>query len=320
MTKLEEMIQRAGIIAVLGHVNPDGDCIGSCLAVYNYIKDQYPQKQTAVYLEAADQKFSYLRGFEEIRGQWEGEAADLCVCVDCSDRERLGPFVSCLYQAAESVCVDHHVTNEGYAGENIIEPAASSTCEVLFYQFEEERISKAAAECLYTGIIHDTGVFKYSNTTPRTMEAAGRLMAKGIPFSDIIDDSFYRKTYLQSQILGRALLESISFLDKRCIFSVVRRKDMDFYGVDKNDLGGIVEQLRIIEGVECAIFLYETAPHTYKVSMRSNRIVDVSRIAAYFGGGGHIRAAGCTMSGSIHDVINNLSLHIEKQLRESEHV
>lgn len=95
---------------------------------------------------------------------------------------------------------------------------------------------------------------------------------------------------------------------------------MDFYGVDKNDLGGIVEQLRIIEGVECAIFLYETAPHTYKVSMRSNRIVDVSRIAAYFGGGGHIRAAGCTMSGSIHDVINNLSLHIEKQLRESEHV
>ena len=81
--------------------------------------------------------------------------------------------------------------------------------------------------------------------------------------------------------------------------------------MDKNDLGGIVEQLRIIEGVECAIFLYETAPHTYKVSMRSNRIVDVSRIAAYFGGGGHIRAAGCTMSGSIHDVINNLSLHIE---------
>ena len=156
MTKLEEMIQRAGTIAVLGHVNPDGDCIGSCLAVYNYIKDQYPQKQTAVYLEAADQKFSYLRGFEEIRGQWEGEAADLCVCVDCSDRERLGPFVSCLDQAAESVCVDHHVTNEGYAGENIIEPAASSTCEVLFYQFEEERISKAAAECLYTGIIHDT--------------------------------------------------------------------------------------------------------------------------------------------------------------------
>ena len=109
-------------------------------------------------------------------------------------------------------------------------------------------------------------------------------------------------------------MESISFMDRKCIFAAVRQKDMDFYGAGSSDLDGIVEQLRVTDGVECAIFLHETENHVYKVSMRSNSQVDVSRIAAYFGGGGHVRAAGCTMSGSVHDVINNLSIHIAEQI------
>ena len=144
------------------------------------------------------------------------------------------------------------------------------------------------------------------------------MMAKGINFSRIIDESFYRKTYVQNQIMGRAVLESVLFLEGKCIFSVVRKQDMDFYGVEASDLDGIVDQLRITEGVEVAIFLYETENHVYKVSMRSNNLVNVSQVAAYFGGGGHIRAAGCTMSGSVHDVINNLSALIEKQIKENE--
>ncbi len=317
MTKLEDMIGRAKSIVILGHVNPDGDCIGSCLAVYNYIKEQY-EKQVTVCLEPPAAKFSYLTGFEQIRNQPEETDIDLCICLDCSDAERLGDFKACLDRAEESICIDHHVTNRNYCVENVVDANASSTCQVLFTLLTEENISKAVAECLYTGIIHDTGVFRYSNTSRETMEIAGKLMEKGIDFSGIIDDSFYKKTYLQSQILGRALFESVSFLDKKCIFTVVRKKDMEFYGVDKSDLDGIVDQLRIIEGVECAIFLYEVGVHMYKVSMRSNKKVDVSRIASYFGGGGHIRAAGCTMSGSFHDVINNLSGHIEKQLVSAE--
>ena len=146
------------------------------------------------------------------------------------------------------------------------------------------------------------------------MEIAGKLMAKGIAFGRIIDETFFKRTYVQNQILGRALLESISFMDRKCIFAAVRQKDMDFYGAGSSDLDGIVEQLRVTDGVECAIFLHETENHVYKVSMRSNSQVDVSRIAAYFGGGGHVRAAGCTMSGSVHDVINNLSIHIAEQI------
>lgn len=316
MTKLETMIDQAGKIVILGHVNPDGDCVGSCLAVYNYIKEWDSSRAVTVRLERAPSKFSYLSGFDAIETEAGEEAYDLCICLDSSDEERLGDFKSCFDRSAKTICIDHHITNRGYAQENVIDGHASSACEVVYGQLDESRISKHVAECIYTGIIHDTGVFKYSNTSRKTMEIAGKMMEKGIDFGTIIDGSFYKKTYMQSQILGRALLESITFLDGRCIFSVVRKKDMDFYGVDKSDLDGIVDQLRVIDGIECAIFLYETGIHQFKVSLRSNSIVDVSRIAAYFGGGGHVRAAGCTMSGSVHDVVNNLSAHIAEQLEQ----
>ena len=316
MTKLEIMIDQAKTIAVLGHVNPDGDCAGSCLAVYNYVQEQYADKTVTVYLEPVSEKFSYLKGYDQIQSELGKESVDLCICLDCSDQERFGKFKWYLDTAAQSICIDHHITNQGFAMEQVIDGAASSTCEVLFTQLTEEKVTKAVAECIYTGIIHDTGVFRYSNTSKKTMEIAGKMMERGIDFGSIIDDSFYRKTYLQTQILGRALFESVSFLDKKCVFTVVRKKDMDFYGVGKSDLEGIVEQLRVIDGVECAIFLYEVGVHMYKVSLRSNKKVDVSKIAVYFGGGGHMRATGCTMSGSFHDVINNLSGHIEKQLSQ----
>ena len=314
MTKLETMIDQAGKIVILGHVNPDGDCVGSCLAVYNYIKEWDSTKAVTVRLERVPSKFSYLSGFDAIETEAGEETYDLCICLDSSDEERLGDFKSCFDRSAKTICIDHHITNRGYAQENVIDGHASSACEVVYGQLDESRISKRVAECIYTGIIHDTGVFKHSNTSRKTMEIAGKMMEKGIDFGTIIDGSFYKKTYMQSQILGRALLESITFLDGRCIFSVVRKKDMDFYGVEKSDLDGIVDQLRVIDGIECAIFLYENGIHQFKVSLRSNSIVDVSRIAAYFGGGGHVRAAGCTMSGSVHDVVNNLSAHIAEQL------
>ena len=316
MTVLEQMLENTGSVAILGHVHPDGDCLGSALGLYHYLKTYYPGVRAAVYLEEASEKFRYLEGFEEIRHEPDEESYELCICLDSSDRERLGGFACYLERAEKSLCLDHHVTNTGYADTNVVAGDSSSTCEVLYEQLDGEKIDKTAAECLYTGIIHDTGVLKYSCTSARTMEIAGRLMAKGIDFGSIIDNSFYKKTYIQNQILGRALLESITFFNGKCIFSALRRKDMDFYGVDGKDMDGIIDQLRLTEGVEVAIFMYETGPQEYKVSLRSQKIVDVSEIASFFGGGGHVRAAGCTMSGSIHDVINNLSLHISKQLAE----
>jgi len=314
MTKLEQMLEEASSVVILGHVNPDGDCMGSCLAMYRYAKKRKPGADIRVCLKNFPEKFSYLYGFGDIQEEVREESFDLCICLDCSDKERLGEFTAYLETAQNSICVDHHVTNTGYAGENVVAAGASSTAEVLYGQLSEELVDKEIAECLYTGIIHDTGVFRFSSTTAKTMDIAGKLMGMGIDFTRIVDDTFFKKTYLQSQILGRALMECIRFMDGRCIFTVVKSQDMEFYGVGPKDLDGIVDHLRTIEGVECAIFMYEIDSHVYKVSMRSNNVVDVSKIAAYFGGGGHVHAAGCTMSGSIHDVVNNLSGHIEKQL------
>ena len=314
MTVLEQMLEQTGSVVILGHVRPDGDCLGSTLGLYHYIQTNYPAVRAAVYLEESSPKFGYLAGYDAILHETDEERYELCICLDCGDEERLGAFGVYLANASKSLCLDHHITNTRFCEVNLVSENASSTCEILFEQLDEEKIDKAAAECLYTGLIHDTGVFKYSCTSARTMEIAGKLMAKGIDFGSIIDNSFYKKTYVQNQILGRALLESITFLDGKCIFSALRQSEMEFYGVNGKDMDGIIDQLRLTEGVEVAIFMYQTGPQEFKVSLRSQNAVDVSRIASYFGGGGHVRAAGCTMSGRIHDVVNNLSLHIAKQL------
>ncbi|MDK2809125.1 MAG: bifunctional oligoribonuclease and phosphatase NrnA, partial [Clostridiales bacterium] len=199
---------------------------------------------------------------------------------------------------------------------NILEPKRSSTCELLFSLMEEDKISKETAKALYLGIVYDTGVFKHSNTTIDTMQAAGKLIDKGVPFSKIIDETFYQKTYLQNQILGRCLLESFLLLDGKVIASCVERRILDFYGATAEDMDGIVDQMRVTKGVEVALFAYEIASGEYKVSMRSNGLVDVNKIAVYFGGGGHIKAAGCTLKGRYHDVITNITGHIESQLKQ----
>lgn len=314
MAKLDDVLKGKSSVAVSGHIRPDGDCIGSCLGVYNYIKNNYPSVDVDVYLQSFSDKFNFIRYSDEVRHEKTDKIYDLFIMLDSSSLDRLGEFTDMFNNAKETICIDHHISNEKYAMENIVFPKASSTCEVLYELMDEDRIDNHIAEALYMGIVHDSGAFKYSNTSAQTMNIAGKLMEKGIPFTSIIDNTFYTKTYVQNQILGRALLESVLFFDEKCIFSVVTQREMDFYNISYKDLDGIVEQLRITKGVECAIFMYETGEMEFKVSMRSNEIVDVSAIATYFGGGGHIRAAGFNMKGTLYDVINNISEQLAKQL------
>jgi exopolyphosphatase-related proteins len=312
---LEEKLLSAKKVAITGHVNPDGDCIGSVLAIYNYISTVYPEIKLSAYLEEFSDKFMFLKNSENIKQSVEeDEEFDLLICVDSADIQRLGFSEVLLQKSKESINIDHHVTNTKFTDETCLEADASSTAEVIYTLLNKEKIDKAVAECLYTGMVHDTGVFRYSCTSPKTMRVAADLMEKGIDYTTIVDESFYEKSYLQNQILGRTLLESILILDGKCIFSYVNRKMMNFYEVTKKDLDGIIEQLRQTRGVEVAIFLYEVETQKYKVSLRSKTKVDVSKIAAFFGGGGHVRAAGCTMDGTVHDIVNNISMHIEQAL------
>lgn len=315
MNSIIEQIEKAHTIGIAGHIHPDGDCCGSCFALYLYIKKEYPEKQVTVYMENVPETFSFLAGAEQICKEADEECThDLFFALDSSSLDRLGIFIPYFEKAVHTICIDHHISNEAYADQNFVEAQASSTCEVLYTYLEEEKIDLAIATALYIGIIFDTGVFKYENTSRRTMEIAGILMEKGVDSSRYIDECFYERTYTQTQILGRTLLASMRVLDGRCIFSSVSRRVLEFYNGSYDDLDGIIDQMRLTKGVEVAILLKEVDYQTYKVSLRSCNIVDVSKIAVFFGGGGHVRAAGCTMQGSYHDVVNNLTLHIEQQL------
>lgn len=310
---LSDILKDVKSVGITGHIRPDGDCTGSVLALYNYIVENMPETDVDLYLEQPGSEFYYLKNIDKIKNTPEDKKYDMFFVLDCSSLDRIEPFISCFNNASKTVCIDHHVSNTGFTDLSKIEPQASSACEVLYGTMDADKISRNVAECIYTGIIHDTGVFKYSCTSKKTMEIAGEMMEKGIDYSDIIDNTFYKKTYVQNQILGRALLESVLFYDGKCIFTTVTIDEMEFYGVTGRELGGIVEQLRLTDGVEVAIFLYQTGEEEYKVSLRSKKKIDVAAIATQFGGGGHVRAAGYTAKGSVYQIINSIGELIEKQ-------
>lgn len=319
MKNIAEVLEGVKTVGIGGHIRPDGDCVGSCMALYLYIRTYFPEIDVSVYLDHPKPIFGHIESVDMIKMEVEDEKAyDLFITCDVSARDRLALAGNLFDLAKKTVCIDHHISNPGFADVNHVRGDVSSCCEVLYGLLDPDRVELPIATAIYTGMVHDTGVFQYSSTSPETMRIAGILMKKGIPFSKIIDESFYQKTYIQNQVMGRVLAESILLQNGTCIIGYLRKKDMDFYGVTGSDLDGIVSQLRLTKGVEAAIFLYETEVQTFKVSLRSNGKVDVSRVAVFFGGGGHTRAAGCDLHGSMYDVINNITAEIEKQLTEGE--
>lgn len=306
----------AARIGISGHVRPDGDCVGAVLGLQMYLKKCLPETEIKVFLEQPAEIFRELKGFGEIVSDFpEEEAFDVFFVLDTVP-ERIGEAVKYFETAKKTINIDHHISNVGKGDVNYIRPQIGSTCELIYDLVEPDRLDKEMAMAIYTGMIHDTGIFQYSNTSPETLKKGANLISYGFDFPKLILETFYQRTYVQSQIMGRALMESIRFMDNRCIVSSVDRKTMEFYEATPKDLDGIVNQLRNIKGIECAIFMYQIDTLEYKVSMRSSERVDVSVVAAYFGGGGHARAAGCTMRGTFYDCVNNLSLHIAEQLEK----
>ena len=316
MIDILKEIGSAESIAIGGHIRPDGDCIGSCMAMYLYLKKMLPDRRVYVYLEEFSPVFNCIAGVDQIkRPDGCKHAHDVFICIDCN-AERLGDSLPAFEGAKKRINIDHHVTNPGDGDINYIVPGASSASELVYDCLDETMIDVDIAKAIYMGIVHDTGVFQYSNVSPKTMRIAAHLIEFGFDFPKLIEETFYQKTYVQNQVMGRTILESVLFLDKRCIVGHLDAKTMKFYGVTSKDMDGIVNQLRYTKGVDCAVFMYEVEPMRYKVSLRSNGVIDCSVIATYFGGGGHVRAAGFNLEGTFHDVINNLSVQIEKQYKE----
>lgn len=315
MICLDDKLKGVVSVGISGHIRPDGDCVGSTLAMYNYISTYYPEIKVEMYLQPIQDVFLFLKNADKIHHDFdEDKTFDLFIVLDCGDKDRLGPSAKYFETAKHTLCIDHHVSNQAFAEENYIIPDASSTCELVFNVLERDKITKEIAECLYLGIAHDTGIFQYSCTSAKTMNDAGILMDMGIDYPKIITETYYLKSYEQNRLLGYALLNSKLYLDGKVIVSYLTREDMEKFHCTTKDLEGIVNQLRVTKGTEVALFLYECEDDSFKASLRVTGDVNVAEIAQVFGGGGHIKAAGCNVFGDIDEVINRILDEIKKRL------
>lgn len=316
MFDLLEVLKAKETIGITGHIRPDGDCVGSTMAMYMYLRKMYPKKRVDIFLEPIPEAYACISRLNEVRTDFVSDidCYDAFIVIDC-DATRCGQAQPLFENAKLKINVDHHISNEGCGDMNYIVPSASSACELVFDLIKEEELDDEIALSLYLGMIHDCGVFQYSNTSPKTLQTAAKLIEYDFDFSKIIEETFYQKTYKQNLLLGKAVSESSLILDGHVIYSVVSKEVMNEYNAKSSDLDGIVNQLRNTKGVDCAIFMYELEDKSYKVSMRSNEKVNVSVIAKEFGGGGHVKAAGVTMNGTAEEIVSQLSDLIGKQLK-----
>ena len=316
---IDEMLLNAKTAAIFGHVRPDGDCVGSALALYNYIKDNFPQVDVKVFLEKFPETYGILRGADSVLPEYSESAfasdCDIAFLLDAPSFERVGANgVQCINNAKFTCNIDHHVSNpQNLCTKCFLEAQSSSTCETLYFLMDKDKISTETASCLYLGIVHDTGAFKYSCTGRRTMNVVGDLIDKGVDFAKIVNETYYTRTYKQTLITGYVLENCKLGLDGKVVYSIVTEKDMENFGVQPVDLSNVIDTLREVSGTEVAVFLYPVNGK-YKISLRSNYVVDVNAIAKEFGGGGHTRAAGGDTDLAPEEAIRKILELVEKQL------
>ena len=305
-------------IIITGHIKPDGDCIGSCLAACLYLKKRLPESDIKVVLDKPAECFDYVPGLDLIDSTFSGEKCDILIVID-TNIERIGSASKFASNTGKIINIDHHISNVLGGGDvNYIVPEASSASELVYNLIEEEYLDDDIAALLYMGIAHDTGVFRYTNTNSDTMLIASKLMRYNFDHNKILEETFYEKSYLQYKALSYVLMHSRLFLGGNVIASAIDLSTMKELGVTNNDFDGVVSTLRATKGVECSIFMYQINSETYKISLRSSRIVDVSRVASEFGGGGHVRAAGLYLKGNKDEIIDKLINSINKDIKWTE--
>lgn len=313
MGKYFDIIKESSLIAVAGHLSPDGDSVGACFAVAYALSKL--GKKVVVLLEELESRYCVIPGSEFIHnGSAENLDPDVFIALDCGDKERLGKFGKIFDKARFTFCIDHHVSNLGFADYNHIEPDASSTCEIVYklmIRYVEMDFNIASA--LYAGMVYDTGGFCHASTGSGTLEIASRLMEFKIPFSEIYNEIM--KAHSVNEVCGlKTAIENIVInQDKRFAYSVVSLADIESAGITHKDFEGIAEYLLNIRGIRLSFFACEKPGGFVRFSIRSKDI-DVSKIAAKLGGGGHFNAAGASVGASCAEAVAMVLHEMEEHL------
>lgn len=311
---IKEEIQKAQDVVILTHENPDGDAIGSSLAMYLTLKKL--GKQVDVIIPEFPKVYSFLPGAEEVKKEGKEEIYDLAICVDVTGIGRLNGYAKYFEDAKVKIQIDHHQVNEMFADYNFVNPASPACAQNLIFIIEQlgVEIDKEIGTCLLTGIITDTGGFKYEGVSAETFEFTSWLLAKGVNVSNIYKKVLQMKTRANFE-LRKLIMNRMEFLcDNKVTFTYMTLEDEKNVGAMPGDNEGLVEVGRDIDGVEVSILLREKQ-NGYKVSLRSNYYVNVSDVCVTFGGGGHIKAAGCDIQGSLEDVKERIISEVEKHIK-----
>ena len=308
-----DAINRASRIGIFTHMSPDGDAIGSSLALYLGLKQL--KKEVDVITDEYSKCFKFLPNIEDIKSKGD-KSYDLAIAVDCATKGRLFDPKSSFDNSNMTVSIDHHISNTYYARLNYVEgnsPAVSKTLIKILKRLGVS-INIEIGTCLMAGIITDSGGFRYSDVDDETFEFAANMLDVGVDISDIYYRTFDVKTRAQFE-LSKIATSRLKFYNKdRIAITYVTLKDMKSVKAQTGDHEGIVNVARNIEGVEVSIFLREDEDGTYKVSLRSNDNVNVSDVAELFGGGGHERAAGCVFNCPLEEAIKKLLKEVNKVL------
>lgn len=318
-TKLNDIIKSSKNILIISHVNPDGDTLGSMCGLYSAILDNFKKKCEMLAVSKVPTVYEYLPNVNLIKNLDDMDKSreyDLVINVDVASFDRICDAGILFEKAKNTVNIDHHKTNNGYADLNIINAEASSTGEVLFGCFEEMdwKINLDTAVCLYTAILTDTGSFRFDNTKPKTFECASKLVEIGVNPSDI-----YKKVYesdSKTLVMFQAhCVSKAKFLyDDKLAYTVVYRKDMEKFGANDECMEGLTEKLRAIVTTKIAFVAKEMKSGGTKFSMRS-KFADVAKICEVFGGGGHKLAAGCTIKAPVDEAVKKMLEEIKRDLK-----
>lgn len=309
-----EEINKAEKIVIITHENPDGDAIGSSLAMKLALNQL--GKNADVIIPEFPKTFEFLPGINEVKKESNIEKYDLAIALDCASIKLLNGFTKYFDNATVKVAIDHHSSNAMFADYNYVDQDAPACAQLLLVVFSyfNINVTKDIGTCILAGIITDTGGFRYEGVTADTFRFVAELCEKGIKVTQVYSQVYASKTRAKFE-LHRIALNRLEFLeDGKIAFTYVTKADEEQVEAKNGDYDGIVENGRDVEGVEVSVFLRET-DKGIKVSLRSKNYVNASEVAMMFGGGGHLRAAGCNIQGTIDQAKNQIINRVKCYLK-----
>lgn len=308
-----EIIKNCNSAYILIHQSPDGDCIGAGTALYHILK-YLGKKAKVVCPDEIPERYGFMRkGYID-----EDFEPDFIISTDVADANLLGALKE-EYGSQVGLCIDHHISNTGYAEKTLLRPDASATCELIYELMEmlEVPLTDNITRCIYTGIATDTGCFKYENTTARCHEIVANLKrCCNICYARINSDMFDVKSRGRMKI-ERFVSDIMEYyLNDQCTMICVTSDILDEMNVDSSELEGLAGIPLQVEGVEVGVTIKQKDEDSYKISMRSANDVNVSEICASLGGGGHVKAAGCLLHGTLDEVKKKIVDAVEAGIKK----